>query len=340
MDHRVSSVSFDETAVRPDSRVSDRAVPRHHTPEAVEEVQWCMLDCGVTSEQGTRRTMEDQHTMLPLAEGIPFFGVYDGHGGKQCAEYLKENLHKVVLAHPKIKSDPELALKESIERVDAEFLTMSAEQDIEAGCVLAVAVLVNNELVVANVGDTEIILSRGGEPLVLTVKHNPQKSPEEAERIKAAGGRLMHNRVCHPRFNPIVCSLAVSRAIGDAGFKLEKFTGGNSSGVIATPHTRRVPLTAADEFLVIGCDGLWDVMGYDEVILFSQRCLKQGATPDDITNQLVEAALSKGSTDNVTVAFVLIQKKEGQMRPASAASSVRGNLGSAKCSFVKPKDPS
>ena len=39
---------------------------------------------------------------FPLAEAtensIKFFGVYDGHGGKGCAEYLLTNLHKFIAA--------------------------------------------------------------------------------------------------------------------------------------------------------------------------------------------------------------------------------------------------
>ena len=31
---------------------------------------------------------------------IQIFAVYDGHGGNQCAEYLKEHLHNNIIMQP------------------------------------------------------------------------------------------------------------------------------------------------------------------------------------------------------------------------------------------------
>lgn len=50
--------------------------------------------------------------------------------------------------------------------------------------------------------------------------------------------------------------LAVSRAIGDAPFK--------GCGVIANPDVFVVPKSEAD-FIVVACDGLWDVLSTGEV---------------------------------------------------------------------------
>lgn len=43
--------------------------------------------------QGWRNTMEDAHIAdLDIAPGTAFFGVYDGHGGNEVADYVKEHL--------------------------------------------------------------------------------------------------------------------------------------------------------------------------------------------------------------------------------------------------------
>lgn len=68
--------------------------------------------------------------------------------------------------------------------------------------------------------------------------------PREQARVKQAGGRIFMGRVNG--------SLAVSRAFGDHGLK--------KSGVTALPYQMRVPLTADVKFVIIGCDGVWDVM--------------------------------------------------------------------------------
>lgn len=260
-----------------------------------------VLDYGATAEQGSRRTMEDQHTML--SEEIPFFAVYDGHGGTSCAEYLRDTLHTLILGNPEIRTNPEKAIRDGLVEADRAFLERS-ELENESGCVCAIALLLEDILVVGNVGDTEVILCRENRPLVLTVKHNLKDNQSEVDRLKSVGGKIFHNRVGHPKFNPSVMSLAVTRAIGDAGFKLEEYTDGKPSGVISEPHTSSTRLLPEDEFLVIGCDGLWDVMSYEQVVDFCSSRFRSGEKAQAIAEELARAALANGSTDNVTAMLV------------------------------------
>lgn len=264
-----------------------------------------MITFGVTSEQGTRKTMEDQHTAV--CQSIPFFGVYDGHGGTQCAEFLRENLHGFVMSHPDVAKEPEKALRESVSRAEAAFMEKCRSERIESGSTVALAIIVNGAIITANVGDSEIVLCRNGDAVLLTTKHHLAANEAEVERVKNCGGRIYHSRVGHPKFNPQLVSLAVSRAIGDAGFKLEEYTDGKSSGVIADAETKTTPLTDADEFIVIGCDGLYDVMSYQECVAFCRGLVQAGKPSQDISEAIVSEALARGSTDNVTVLFVLLQ---------------------------------
>ncbi|PWV00248.1 putative protein phosphatase 2C [Trypanosoma cruzi] len=292
----------------------------------VTQSLWRMFEYGVTSEQGTRKTMEDQHAMVP--EAIPFFAVYDGHGGTQCAEFLRDNLHTLILSHPDVMTNPEKALRDGIANAEAEFLKKCANGKCESGSTCAVAIIVDDTLVTGNVGDTEIVLCRAGSPLVLSTKHSLQSNGAENERVKACGGRIISNRVGHPKFNPQVLSLGITRAIGDAGFKLDEYTDGKPSGIIAEAETRTTKLTDDDEFFVIGCDGLWDVMSYDRVVQFCSRLAAEGVPPQDITDRLCQEALRQGSTDNVTCIYINIKAKRpnsSDWRPRSAASTSQKN---------------
>ncbi|CCW60655.1 unnamed protein product [Phytomonas sp. EM1] len=261
-----------------------------------------ILDFSATAEQGVRRTMEDQYVML--GDGIPFFAIYDGHGGTQCAEYLRDHLHKLILGHPEIMSSPEKAICEGITKADQQFLQRCKEENIESGSVCVVALFINGDLVVGNVGDCEAVLCRRGSLRILTKVHNPNRNAAELERVASAGGRLFNKRLGHPKFNPRLCSLAVSRALGDAGFKFDDYTGGMPSGLISDADTFRVTLEPEDDFLLIGSDGLWDVMSYEEATECCYELLKRGKSPKCITDTLVSRALSKGTTDNVIVVFV------------------------------------
>lgn len=301
------------------------SLPLPHQTSGFTQSVGRAFEYGVTSEQGSRKTMEDQHAMV--GEAVPFFAVYDGHGGTQCAEFLRDNLHTLILNHPDVMTEPEKVIREGIAKAERLFLTKCANEKIESGSTCAVALIVDDTLVTGNVGDTEIVLCRAGSPLVLSTKHNLHSNEAENERVKACGGRIISNRVGHPKFNPQVLSLGITRAIGDAGFKLDEYTDGRPSGVIADAETRSTKLTDDDEFLVIGCDGLWDVMSYDRVIDFCSKLAAEGVQPLDITNRLCQEALRQGSTDNVTCFYINIKAKRpnsSDWRAQSAASVRKG----------------
>jgi serine/threonine protein phosphatase PrpC len=85
---------------------------------------------------------------------------------------------------------------------------------IEDGTTACVAVFYEDKVVVANIGDSEMILGRkDGDVSVLTEVHNPKKNPNEGKRIEEVGGRLYHDRVGHPKLNPNFVNIAVSRAM-------------------------------------------------------------------------------------------------------------------------------
>ena len=142
----------------------------------------------------------------------------------------------------------------------------------------------------------------------------------EIERIKAAGGTMIRNRV--------MGILAVARSLGDHGLK---------EFVIAKPHLSSTVVKIADsdhddemdgsdnhgnggvqtvtsknssshpytngEFLIVACDGLWDVMEDDEAVgAVRAHVAKNGmASRTDVASILVNEALERGSTDNITV---------------------------------------
>jgi hypothetical protein len=143
--------------------------------------------------------------------------------------------------------------------------------------------------------------------------------------VTQAGGRIYHNRVGHPKFNPQLMNIAVSRAIGDAGFKLDEFTDGKKSGLIAEAEMRTVELVADDEFLVIGCDGLWDVITYQDSVDLCRGCLARGFTGQQVTEFLVQEALNRNSSDNVTVMFVNLRERGATPLSRNSSSVISPN---------------
>ena len=65
-----------------------------------------------------RQTLAVEGARLQL---VAFYGVFDGHGGRAAAEFLRENLMKNVIENENFMSDPERALKEAFLRTDEDF---------------------------------------------------------------------------------------------------------------------------------------------------------------------------------------------------------------------------
>ncbi|KPA82316.1 protein phosphatase 2C-like protein [Leptomonas pyrrhocoris] len=274
--------------------------------------QW-VRDFGAVSDQGIRSTMEDEHIAF-VKPDVAFFGVYDGHGGRQCAVYVRDHLHDAVLQHADLKAKPARAISDAFAQVERDFLTLSDDARSSAGCVCAAAVIQGDLLTVGNVGDCEVVLARAGKPVPLTVKHNPSCNAAEATRVTEAGGCIFNNRVGHPSLNPRLCSLAVSRAIGDACFKLDTYTLSKPSGLIADADTCEVHLTPEDAFLIIACDGLWDTMTYEDAVQLCAQHMESGADANTVAEKLVCEALMRGSRDNITVVFVSLGPEAGKSK--------------------------
>ena len=259
------------------------------------------FDFGVSEECGMRRTMEDKSIVVQdfeisalTAAGLgpqSYVAVYDGHGGAQASQYLSERLHQNVMQALSRAADevaaacgaePRGASSEPVQRLlhaaikgaflctDEQFIATSEYP--QAGSTATTVMICGRHVFAANVGDSRTVLCTRGVARALSVDHKPGRE-DEATRIKAAGGFIIHGRV--------MGELAVSRAFGDAEFKkgiseilgdeTESWIGGTESSdlsrplVVAEPEITTIELppeaetACAGDFLLLACDGLFDV---------------------------------------------------------------------------------
>ena len=73
--------------------------------------------------QGWRKSMEDAHIAnTSLEDGCSLFGVFDGHGGHGCAEFLRDNLHNIIANQSIFPSNPEKALFQGFKEAEDTFM--------------------------------------------------------------------------------------------------------------------------------------------------------------------------------------------------------------------------
>lgn len=54
-----------------------------------------------------------------------FFAIYDGHGGSECADFLKDQLHLIIINQPSFPKDPAQALTTGCLDAERHFIDMA-----------------------------------------------------------------------------------------------------------------------------------------------------------------------------------------------------------------------
>ncbi|CUM62564.1 uncharacterized protein PRCAT00000116001 [Priceomyces carsonii] len=278
-----------------------------------------------------RSKMEDVHTYIAnFAERVDwgYFAIFDGHAGKDTARWCGNNLHTLIANEINEEEDgPEHNYNYDMkEKLHDAFI--KADKLIEnegtgsSGSTAAVAVLrwelkdATGEptaysagedgksqfdfipskdhkriLYTSNVGDLRILLCREGHPYRLSYDHKATDD-NEVNRIRETGGLVMKNRV-----NGV---LAVTRSLGDTYMK---------DLVVGRPFTTSTEITPKDEFMILACDGLWDVVPDQKACQYVSELFKTNSDPQDAAKKLCQLAMDNSTTDNVTVMIVKFDKR-------------------------------
>lgn len=262
------------------------------------------LKVGASCMQGWRINMEDAHTQLLSLnndQNSAFFAVYDGHGGAKVAEYAGIHLHEKILNQPSFKGNISEAIKKGFLEIDQDMLEDVEMKEELAGTTAICVLIKDRKIYCGNVGDSRSIASVRGRVQNLSYDHKPNNELE-AKRIVAAGGWVEFNRVNG--------NLALSRALGDFVFKKNEDKKAEDQIVTAYPDVHVRELTADHEFIVLACDGIWDVLSNEEVLEFVRSRIAQQISPEIICEQLMTRCLAPDcqmgglGCDNMTVVLV------------------------------------
>ena len=111
---------------------------------------------------------------------------------------------------------------------------------------------------------------------------------EERKRIENAGGSVMIQRVNG--------SLAVSRALGDYDYKNSPQLPATAQLVSPKPEVDIIERSEDDQYLLLACDGVWDVMSNEEIVQYITSRLLVHSDLKVILEELLETCLAKVCT--------------------------------------------
>ncbi|XP_068183559.1 protein phosphatase 1B isoform X2 [Antennarius striatus] len=288
------------------------------------------LRYGLSSMQGWRVEMEDAHTAVlglpsPGMSDWSFFAVYDGHAGSRVANYCSKHLLEHIIGAsfgaggsqgsqavtddsaidpppsvPSIVEAVRTGIRTGFLRIDEHMRSFSdLRNGMDRSGSTAVGIIVSpDHFFFFNCGDSRGVLYRNSQVCFSTLDHKPC-NPRERERIQNAGGSVMIQRVNG--------SLAVSRALGDYDYKCVDGKGPTEQLVSPEPAVcEMVRAPEQDQFVILACDGIWDVMSNEELCEFVKSRLEVSDDLERICNEVVDTCLHKGSRDNMSIVLVCL----------------------------------
>ena len=270
------------------------------------------------------------------------FGIYDGHGGNICADFLRDKLHSFIIQDKNFPSNPKNALIKGFQKAEEYFINNYAlnkdnpnELYDKSGSCAIIALIIDNICYIANVGDSRALISlnKGKDIRVLTTDHKPNEE-HESKRIILNGGKIyqtqtstknnIQNQILIGPYRVSPGRLSVSRTIGDAEAKLIQF-GGKKNVIIPTPEITYFYIDDEIDFLMLGCDGIFDQLNNEEVVKCVWLTCNLDKSKDyyDIGNihdqcscavdMIMKSALMRKTLDNITVVLICFKNFEKEI---------------------------
>ncbi|KAL2458587.1 putative protein phosphatase 2C 35 [Forsythia ovata] len=256
-----------------------------------------------------------------------FFGVFDGHGqfGTQCSNFVKERLVEILSNDATLFDDPVKGYKAAFLSTNDE-LHSSDIDDSMSGTTAITALVIEDRLYVANVGDSRAVIAIKEGNRVLAQDLSYDQTPfrkDECERVKLCGARVLSVDQVEglkdpgiqswgdeeteggdpPRLwvqNGMYPGTAFTRSIGDS--TAEKI------GVVADPEVLTVQLKPSHPFFVVASDGVFEFLSSQTVV----DMVTKHADPRDACVSIARESYKlwlerENRTDDITVIIVHIK---------------------------------
>lgn len=304
---------------------------------------------------------------------ISYFAVFDGHGGEECSEFLEKNFLNYLVENANFPFDIKLSMVEACQKVEEGFFKEFCKDKIEdsnfSGSCALIAVVFDNKVYIGNIGDSRAIMSICGGTKVkqLTMDHKPDnvreferalkngskiylddnddidrdeskipfiKDKTELEKMKVVKEKSTEEKI----FRVYPSDLAVMRTIGDIKAKKKEY-GGIPGTIINIPEIFIYDINGNDDFIVLGCDGIFDDLSNEEVInaawmAYKHRAKEKNYDMHESTKEacdlVIRVALEKQTTDNLSCIIIGLEGLEKYFKTIQLKEKVNSNINNFK----------
>lgn len=264
--------------------------------------------------QGWRKKMEDSHiSELNIGESSNHvFGVFDGHGGREVARFVKSHFTSELLKNQNyLSGDLGEALKENFLKMDEILLDPSSKTELENEAKLSkqdeekispggekgqvdlfkqlfntkaqdkssIAMTTGCTACACLIDEKSIYLANAGDSRAILCKSGIAIPLSEDHKPELAGEKArIYKAEGWITDGRIKGNLNLSRSLGDMEYKQNKKLPAKDQMITAYPDLKVVELTDDCEFMVIACDGIWDCKTNQEVASFFSSRFKKNQT--------------------------------------------------------------
>ena len=313
-------------------------------------------------------------TKLKTWPKISYFAIFDGHGGEGCSTFLKDNYLKYLTENANFPFDIKTSMIEAFQKAEEEFIKQkckSAEEFDNSGSCALVCILLDNKVYISNIGDSRAIMSMSGGTKIkqLSIDHKPN-NPKEFERAIKNGSKIYidnddpdrdisklvfikdksefekyKNEVEEVIFREYPSDLAVMRTIGDVKVKNKEY-GGKPGTIISIPEIFIYDISNTDDFIVMGCDGIFDDLSNQDVVeaawyIYKNRSKTKNYDIHELTQEacdmIIKYGLEKETSDNLSCIIIGFEGLEKYLKNKIAKDKVSSSFSNFKKDFKKAK---
>ena len=265
------------------------------------------------------------------------FAIFDGHGfnGQIISEYLKENLVKKLVEHPKIKvlknlryiysefiNDNYQIINEIFQEIDNEILQNDQLINTDlSGSTCTLLIQIGDNIICTNIGDSKVILVYEDENMDnnndqndrynfinLTEDSTPYNEKEKMRLLGNGGNIKQLTNNFNQELGPLkiflknknIPGLTITRSFGD---KI-----GKSLGLISKPFINEYTLNKNVKYIVMASSGIWQFMKEKELLEYGKIYYLMN-DPDNFCREIANKAAelcekNSGFVDDITMIVI------------------------------------
>ena len=258
-----------------------------------------------------------------------YFGIFDGHCGKECSEFLQKNLLNLIINNKYFPNQIEKSLEIAIEKIEEKFFLECFYNEkiiINSGSCVLICLIIDEFIYTANLGNSKLIISYNNCEFhkILTENHTLENENEKI-RVEKNGGKIYNEKINLNKYisnyinnNNIFLigplrffpgNFSVTRTIGDFKYKINSNC--EKINIISSkPSIKKHKLKSNIDFICLGNEGIFNFIKEEDVLKMFKILIKNSENKFNLCDFVLKFALKNKSVFDMCCIIIFLNKKK------------------------------